>query len=305
MLTVHAPAKINLSLRVRGRRADGFHEIETVMCPLALADEIELEAASPDAGAGIGTPGVRFQCDDPTLPVDASNLAVRAATLFLDRAGLAGRAGTQLALRKRIPHGAGLGGGSSDAASVLLGLNEIFRTGFDVPTLARLSTELGSDVAFFIYRAAAICRGRGEIVEPLPDFAPGLRLLLLKPAFGVPTPWAYKHWQESREIPGAHYAPQPFAWGELVNDLERPVFEKYVFLAALKSWLLAQPEVAGALLSGSGSTVLAFLRDNQAEAAGNATLEARVQAQFGAELWSCRTRTIQGRDAREARPYLG
>lgn len=292
MLTVRAPAKINLSLWVRGRRADGFHEIETLMCPLALADEIDLEQAPPDAGADAGTPGVAFECDDETLPADSSNLAVRAALLFLDHVGLTGRKGTRLDLRKRIPHGAGLGGGSSDAASVLLGLNELFQTGLNVPTLARLSAELGSDVAFFVSRSAAVCRGRGEIVEPLPDFAPGLELLLLKPSFGVPTPWAYKHWQESHEVSGAHYAPQRFTWGELVNDLERPVFGKYVFLAALKSWLLAQPEVAGALLSGSGSTVLALMREGSAETSSDTSLAARARAQFGNDLWSCHTRTV-------------
>ncbi len=287
MLTLSAPAKINLSLRVLGRREDGFHEIESVMCPLDLADEIDLERLPPLDPTDGAKPRVRFECDDASLPIDGSNLAVRAAEIFLAHAGLPENTVVRVALRKRVPHGAGLGGGSSDAATVLLGLNTLFETGCDTATLAILGAQLGSDVAFFIYRSAAVCRGRGELVEPLPDFAPRLPVLLLKPTFGVPTPWAYRRWAASRDVPGAAYGAQRFPWGELVNDLERPVFEKYLYLAAIKNWLLAQPEIAGALLSGSGSTVLGVLRDDASN-----DLEARARRELGADLWVCRTRTI-------------
>jgi 4-diphosphocytidyl-2-C-methyl-D-erythritol kinase len=264
-----APAKINLSLEVRGKRADGFHEIETVMLPVSLADTLDIACA----GAGIA-----FTCSDATLPCDDTNLVVRAAKLFFERTK--NSSGVAIHLEKKIPHGAGLGGGSSDAATTLVALDALFDTRLGTPALSAMAAELGSDIPFFIYRSAAVCRGRGEIVEPF-AFAEKLPLLLVKPAFGVPTPWAYKRWAESREIPGVSYAPQLFPWGKLVNDLERPVFEKYIFLAALKSWLLAQPEVAGALMSGSGSTTLAVLRDgSQGEA-----LAQRACAEFG-ELWT-------------------
>jgi 4-diphosphocytidyl-2-C-methyl-D-erythritol kinase len=104
---------------------------------------------------------------------------------------------------------------------------------------------------------------------------------LIKPPFGVPTPWAYKQWRDSKEVPGVPYAAQAFEWGTLQNDLERPVFEKYLFLAELKRWLLEQPEVSGALMSGSGSTVLAVLHERE----GGIPLGERLGERFGTELW--------------------
>jgi 4-diphosphocytidyl-2-C-methyl-D-erythritol kinase len=269
-MKLDAPAKINLSLEVRGKRPDGFHEIESLMVPVSLADTLEIERNNT---------GIEFTCSDPSLPVDGTNLVMRAAKLFLERCRVEG--GVKIHLEKKIPHGAGLGGGSSDAASTLIALNRIFETGLDVKTLAGFAAELGSDIPFFVYESAAVCRGRGEIVEPV-DFAHRLPLLLIKPPFGVPTPWAYKQWGNSRELPGISYAAQSFSWGKLVNDLERPVFEKYLFLAMLKRWLLEQPEVAGAVMSGSGSTMIAILHDESQ--AG--VFAQRACGQFG-DLWTC------------------
>jgi 4-diphosphocytidyl-2-C-methyl-D-erythritol kinase len=198
-----------------------------------------------------------------------------------------GTTGLRIELRKRIPHGAGLGGGSSDAATVLLALNRLFGAGLPNDKLAALAAQIGSDVPFFIYESAAFCRGRGEIVSATP-MPKRIALLLLKPAFGVPTPWAYSRWRDSKELPGVQYTPQIFREIEFVNDLERPVFEKYVFLARLKMWLLAQPEVGAALLSGSGSTVLAALRDSGAAEA----LAARAKGELDPELWSCACETL-------------
>ena len=115
-----------------------------------------------------------------------------------------------------------------------------------------------------------------------------LPLLLIKPPFPVRTPWAYTQWRDSIEIPGLSYEPQEFDWGVLVNDLERPVFEKFLQLAEMKRWLIEQPEVAGALMSGSGSTVFALLRD---KSAGPSLVE-RVAAQFGDRLWLALTETL-------------
>lgn len=267
-----APAKINLSLKVVAKRPDGFHEIETLMVPISLADTLDIERT--DAS------GITFTCSDASLPVDDDNLVVRAAKLFLERTKIS--FGIRIHLEKRVPHGAGLGGGSSDAATALIGLNELFDTKLDTPTLSAMAAELGSDIPFFVYRSAAMCRGRGELVEPV-SFNEKLPLLLLKPAFGVPTPWAYKCWAGSFDLPGIPYAAQSFPWGKLVNDLERPVFEKYIFLATLKRWLLAQPEASGALMSGSGSTTIALLRD---ESMGPALIE-KAHAEFGPDLWTC------------------
>ena len=248
-----APAKINLSFRIKARRADGFHEIETLMAPISLADRLTIEARPR------GDAGIEFSCDDSSLPVDDDNLVVRAARLFQEASKIS--AGVRIVLEKKIPHGAGLGGGSSDAASTLLGLNELFATTFDQSKLIELGAQLGSDVPFFIVRSAATCRGRGEIVAPAK--LPGsFRLLLVKPGFGVPTPWAYGRWKDSREIPGLDYSSQEFGGVGFVNDLERPVFEKHVFLGYLKTWLREQAGVGAALLSGSGSTVFAVLRED-------------------------------------------
>lgn len=273
-----APAKINLSLKIQGKREDGFHEIETLMVPISLADEIEITATEGE--------GIRFACDDPTVPGDDTNLVVRAAKLFCAEIGIA--PSLRISLSKKIPHGAGLGGGSSDAATTLIALDEMSGTQFGAARLAEMAGRLGSDIPFFIYRSAAVCRGRGEIVEPV-DFSSALHLVLVKPPFGVPTPWAYKHWLDSAVLPGVDYGPQEFPWGALVNDLERPVFEKYIFLAVLKRWLREQPEVDGALMSGSGSTTFAIVK-NEASAAA---LAEKVRAEFGETMWICPCRTGQ------------
>ena len=277
-MQLSAPAKINLSFRIKGRRPDGFHEIETLMAPISLADRITIERAGDDGE-------VRFSCDDPSLPAGDDNLVVRAAKLFRQRTNIA--SGITIALEKKIPHGAGLGGGSSDAASTLLGLNELFAAGLQQDELLKLAAQLGSDVPFFVVRSAAVCRGRGEIVEPT-SLATKFRLVLFKPDFAVPTPWAYGSWKESRELPGVDYSPQEFNGVQFVNDLERPVFEKFVLLAHLKTWLRQQPEVAVALMSGSGSTLFAVVR----EGASGEALAARARSEIDATVWTndCETR---------------
>ena len=272
-----APAKVNLSLRVLRRRDDGFHDIESLVCPLSIFDTIDMTIREE--------PGFDFSCDDPTVPTGDDNLVVRAAKLFCESCGLEPH--LRIVLSKRIPHGAGLGGGSSDAATTLIGLNRLFQTELSREALSAMAADLGSDVPLFIYQSAALIRGRGEHVEPV-DFSHELPLFLIKPPFGVPTPWAYKHWRDSQEIPGVRYAAQEFPWGSLVNDLERPVFEKYIFLADLKSWLLAQPEVVGALMSGSGATVFALLHEQN----GGESLAARVLGEFGTNLWCCQCETV-------------
>ncbi len=272
-----APAKVNLSLRVLRRREDGFHEIESLMCPVSIFDTLDITLREEG--------GMEFVCSDATLPLGDDNLVVRAAKLFCDACGFEPH--LRIELTKRIPHGAGLGGGSSDAATTLLALNRLFQAELSSEALAAMAAELGSDIPFFIYQSAARIGGRGERVESV-AFAYELPLLLIKPPFGVPTPWAYKQWRDSQELPGVSYEAQRFPWGELVNDLERPVFAKYIFLADLKSWLLEQSEVAGALMSGSGSTVLSILHRKE----DAARLGERIAAEFGPNLWCCLCETV-------------
>jgi len=266
-----APAKINLSLRVLRRRDDGFHELETRMCPISLSDQVELELRNSG--------GVSLTCDDPELPTGEENLAIMAVRAFEKAVECKVHAG--IAIRKVVPSGAGLGGGSSDAAAVLRLLNEALETKLPTKKLAEIASGIGSDVPFFLFGQVCDASGRGELIKPV-DFKHRLDLLLIKPPFGVSTPWAYKQWKDSVENPALPYSSQQLPFGELVNDLERPVFEKYLVLGDLKRWLLEQEGVQGALMSGSGATVFAVLEEGTDAAA----LAARAKAQFGETLWT-------------------
>ena len=277
-MEVRAPAKINLSLKILGRRNDGFHELDTLIAPISLYDEIRIDKRR------LGK-GIEFRCDDSSIPQGDENLAVRAAKAFFDTTKI--EPAVSIELKKKIPHGAGLGGGSSDAASVLLALNEMFETKLSREVLAEIAEPLGSDVPFFLFQSAAVCKGHGEIVMPV-KLQRQFSILLLKPAFAVSTPWAYSRWQHSREILGIRYQAKEFVGQTFANDLERPVFEKFVFLAQLKMWLLSQSEVGAALMSGSGSTVFAVVREN-ADADSVAT---RAKARLDPELWTCSCETL-------------
>ena len=222
---------------------------------------------------------------DPTLPGGDENLAVRAAKAFFEKTKIS--SGVGIKLHKKIPHGAGLGGGSSDAASTLVALNRLFETKLPREELAKLGSTIGSDVSFFLFDSAAVCKGRGEIVNPT-KLNKKLSILLLKPGFSVLSGWAYSRWQDSKQIPGISYQPQNFDGQGFVNDLERPVFEKFVFLAQLKAWLLKQAEVGAALMSGSGSTVFAVLRPK----ANVDLLAKRAREELDREIWNCACETI-------------
>ncbi len=268
-LSLEAPAKLNLSLKVLFKREDGFHEIDTLMVKLpGLADRLDFAEAAEFS----------FKCDAPDVPGDAANLVVKAVRAYEEEAEVV--CNCSILLRKNIPHGAGLGGGSSDAAATLLGLNQIHNHRLGVSILNKLAAELGSDIPFFLTAGAARCTGRGEKIEPVPS-PPHLPVLLLKPQFSVPTPDAYKRFNQSLEVPGISYESQEIQGIALVNDLERPVFGKHRFLAELKDWLLARSETTAALMCGSGSTVFALLRD-PAEAA---SLAAAARAELDPGLW--------------------
>ncbi|HCN78657.1 MAG TPA: 4-(cytidine 5'-diphospho)-2-C-methyl-D-erythritol kinase [Verrucomicrobiales bacterium] len=262
-LKLSSPAKINLWLRILGRRQDGFHEVETRLHKVAVEDVVELELTGPGED-------VTLTCTVPGIPLDDSNLAIRALRAFEARAG--SRHSWRIHLEKRIPSGAGLGGGSGNAAVILQGANQLLGSPLGIDELLEVAAGIGADVPFFLLEtSAADGSGRGEQVAPAPSPGP-VPVLLIKPAFPVPTPWAYGRWMGSRELPGVMYAPQPGPWGALQNSLERPVFEKFRLLPALKTWLLERPGVLGALMSGSGSTLFALFESSDAceTAAGEA-----------------------------------
>jgi 4-diphosphocytidyl-2-C-methyl-D-erythritol kinase len=272
-----SPAKINLWLRVLGKRDDGYHEVHTRLVKLAVADKVRLALSEQ--------PGISLTCNVPDIPTDGANLAVRALQALEAKVNL--QQGWSIHLEKHIPHGAGLGGGSSNAAITLKAANELLGHPLRLEQLLDIAASIGSDVPFFLLDAAAADgQGRGERVIPA-DFSWQLPLVLIKPAFPIPTPWAYQRWALSQELPGVLYAPQLCPWGEMVNHLERPVFEKYRLLPALKTWLLAQEGVRAALMSGSGSTVFA-ITDSDVRAAA---LAEQARDYCGETAWVCATRT--------------
>jgi 4-diphosphocytidyl-2-C-methyl-D-erythritol kinase len=239
-----------------------------------LADSLKIEPAND----------FEFHCDEPDLAGD-DNLVVRAARLFFSEINRDPR--ISLTLRKRIPHGAGLGGGSSDAAATLRGLNRFLDAGLSNEKLSAMAEQLGSDIAFFLNGNSAICSGRGEVVKPTPLSRP-LILLLLKPEFGISSAWAYSRWHATRERAATIYEPQEFEGITFANDLERPVFEKFVFLAQMKSWLRQQSEIGAALMSGSGSTIFAVMRPT----ADPERIVARAKTELDPNLWTCACETI-------------
>ncbi len=185
---VAAPAKINLILRVLDRRPDGYHNLWSVMQTVALEDELRLRVRHDTAG-------VALRCDDATLPTDHRNLVYRAAALAVERAGL--NVGLEIKLMKRIPYGAGLGGGSSDAAATILGLNRLLGLGWTVAHMAELGQQVGSDVPFFFFAPSALVTGRGEAVKSL-RVAGERWVVLVAPGFPIETRWAYQRLSAAR-----------------------------------------------------------------------------------------------------------
>jgi 4-diphosphocytidyl-2-C-methyl-D-erythritol kinase len=263
-ITVHAPAKVNLILRILDRRPDGYHNLWSIMHTVALEDDVNIRVTSSKKG-------ISLNCDMAGLPVDQTNLVWKAASAVLSHAGLS--LGLEVKLRKRIPMGAGLGGGSSDAAATILGLNRILRLGWTTAKMGEVGQVLGSDVVFFLFAPSAIVSGRGEAVKPVT--IEGRRwIVLVKPAFGIETKWAYQELAATRSgVRPLSTAEKEMGsgngitWSQLAaaaeNDFEAPVFAKYPLLQQIKRTLLkwgAHP----ALLSGSGATVFGVFDEESA-----------------------------------------
>jgi 4-diphosphocytidyl-2-C-methyl-D-erythritol kinase len=190
MLTVTAPAKVNLHLEVLGLRSDGFHELAMVMQSIDLADSLQFTNTA-DAQ-------ITLRCDDSSLSTGADNLVLKAAELLRARSGF-NELGVSMYLEKRIPIGAGLAGGSSDGAAALVGLNALWGLGYTAEALESMAAELGSDMPFCVAGGTQLCFGRGELLEPVPPTAEGLAVLLVKdPLVSVSTPWAYQRCKERR-----------------------------------------------------------------------------------------------------------
>lgn len=282
-LTKTSPCKVNLILNILGRRADCFHELETVMQPVNVCDEIRLARD----GAG-----VQLTCSRAELPADSRNLVFRAATAFLQEAKITD--GVRLHLEKHIPLAAGLGGGSGNAATTLLGLNELFGKPLGPAQLHTLAAALGSDVPFFLQSKPALATGRGEKVESLEVFPclRGAAILLIHPGFGISTAWAYKELARfpaalngtpgrARKLIAALRGPDLGAAGqEFYNSLEAPALDKFPVLALVQEFLRDRgAEVA--LMSGSGSTTFAIFKNRTL---ADASLDP-FRARFGSAGW--------------------
>ncbi len=257
-LTVPSFAKINLGLYVLGRRADGYHEIATVFQQIGLADELEVRVRPSRK------PAVRIEVEPPILPADSRNLARRAAEQYLRESGVA--CSVEINLKKIIPMGAGLGGGSSNAAAVLLALDRLLGRPLQWPRLQKLALHLGADVPFFLEGGTALAEGIGDILTPLPEVLSQHWIVVVAPPVHISTRWAYeslkirlttfkKKINLSRFFLEGEGLPR---WREeLQNDFERVVFPAFPVLREIKH-VLYEKGADYASLTGSGSAVYAI-----------------------------------------------
>lgn len=255
---VTAPAKVNLYLEVLGKRPDGYHAIETVILAVELFDELTI-SADPSGN-------VSLTCDQPELTTGPDNLVIKAARLLQERTGC--KNGASIKLAKRIPWAAGLGGGSSDAASALAGLNELWELGLPKERLAQLGAELGSDVPFFFDAPAALCTGRGELVKPI-ALAGKLDLVLVMPPQGLSTAEVYRELGSIESRTDCQSVLQALAVGnveKLGQSLHNRLQDAAVKLCPQIAELLQRLRgmgAAGCLISGSGSCLFALCRDER------------------------------------------
>jgi len=262
---IRAPAKINLRLRVVGKRKDGYHLLDTIMVPVSLYDEIEITKAKGDRK-------VKVTCDDPLVPQGRKNLVYQAAVLLLEKSGI--HAQVRIHIRKRIPVGAGLGGGSSDAAATLIGLNRLLGLRLPARKLEKLSLSLGADVPFFIRARPVRARGIGERLSALRKL-PRLWAVILYPKFPVSTAWVYGKLRLKLTKPSANTSINSLLGNAdglrklLVNDLEAVTMGRYPQIELLKS-RLTQEGAIGALMSGTGSSIFGIFNSRlKAEQAFN------------------------------------
>ena len=269
-ISFKTPAKVNFGLHILGKREDGFHELETLFQMVNWCDEIKIECLSR---------GLELVCNQPDIPTDKDNLVIRAAHILQTRYPERCK-GARIHLNKNIPHGAGLGGGSGNAAGVLLGLNFLWGLKLKREDLISVASELGSDVPFFLFSPCAIGRGRGEILEPVKNSI-RFYVLMVYPGFAVPTASVYGNLKlklTKREnnisilknfLLQSEFAQLGATWS---NDLELFVFKEYPGLSGIKKEMLALG-AKGALLSGSGSTVFGIFDNPETANSAHARLD--------------------------------
>jgi 4-diphosphocytidyl-2-C-methyl-D-erythritol kinase len=249
-----SPAKVNLNLEVRQKRPDGYHEIQTLMHRIDLADELEIDQRRE---------GIFLELDGEETPPGEENLAFRAARIFFQETKIA--AGVQIRLRKKIPVAAGLGGGSSNAATVFMGLKELFQSELDEAQLMGWGAKIGADIPFFIFKKPAWAEGKGEKLKPA-EIPTGLCFLLLVPPFRISTAWAYAAYDQLEVDKTRPFLVQnsytDFAalLPILHNDLEQASIGRFPEIEEMKKQLRIFG-AQGALMSGSGPVVFGLFRE--------------------------------------------
>ncbi|MFQ5736599.1 MAG: 4-(cytidine 5'-diphospho)-2-C-methyl-D-erythritol kinase [Thermodesulfobacteriota bacterium] len=256
--SVLSPAKINLFLKVLRKRDDGFHELYSLMQPVTLYDNISIDAQEGE--------GISLECHHAELPADHTNLAWRAARLLLDTTGIKKR--ITITIDKKIPVGAGLGGGSSNAAAVLMALNDLLNAGLTEGKLMEMGALLGSDVPFFILGGPALATGRGEVLSRVA--LPGCHYILINPGISVSTAWVYGNLNLTKnpEDNNLSYSGEALrscadVAALLANDLEPVTTGRFPEISRLKA-LLVEHGALGALMSGSGATVFGLFSTHAA-----------------------------------------
>jgi len=255
-LTLFAPAKINYLLDVIGKRPDGYHELRMIMQRVNLCDKICLTLNNSH--------DIRVICDSKGVPDGAGNIAWKAARALLDRTQSV--CGVSIIITKNIPVAAGLGGGSSDAASVLMGMNELLHLGLTEKDLMEVGCTLGADVPFFIFKNSALAEGVGEKLTALPDM-PKCLILLVNPGIHVSTAWVYRSLQltnrgELNKLPRIFTSVEQIV-SILSNDLESVTIPAFPVIADIKSRLMELGAI-GSMMSGSGPTVFGIFKSFEA-----------------------------------------
>jgi 4-diphosphocytidyl-2-C-methyl-D-erythritol kinase len=282
-LTLPAFAKVNWDFRILGKRSDNFHEIRTILQTISLRDQLSLRVREDGQ--------VVVRCDDPSIPVDHTNLVARAASALRDH--VKSTRGVEVELTKVIPSQGGLGGGSSNAAITLIALNELWEIELSVPELAEVASQLGADVPFFLYGGRVLGEGIGTKLTPLTD-APKKFLIVVTPVAKVSTPVAYQAYNarslttsESISILSSSFAEPVFddlSRGSLHNDFEKVIFEIEPEICLAKQSLV-DAGARDALLAGSGSSVFGIFDD--ADTRERALGDLRTEA--GWRVFSCET----------------
>ena len=262
VISLKAPAKVNLFLEILGKRDDGYHEIETIMQEIDLADSLQFEETQE---------GVTLECNDKNIPANQDNLVCKAANLILEECGI--RKGVIINLEKNIPVGAGLGGGSSDAATTLKALNSLWKVGLNNEELMEFAAKLGSDIPFFINGKTALCRGRGELITPV-EVRNRMDYIILFPRVHISTETIYKNLKIdlTKKRKDVSFFLDALKYSEvagisklLFNRLEEIIFATYPDLLQVKS-TLESFDFCGLSISGSGSAFFGLCNDrHQAE----------------------------------------